>query len=370
MVVQRVRAWRERAGIGAAELARRAGLTRQALHRVETGAVEPGIHTALTLARELGTAVETLFELAPGETLAEPVGDAPAPGSRVRLARVGERTLALPLGAEDSFTWAADGVAGPPRPDGALPVTPTGDALALAARTVVVAGCDPSLRLLAAAVPGAAGRVLVRSLPSEEALRTVARGEAHGAAVHLWDTGTGSLNHAALDFALGPLGFSVHRLWTWTQGWMVAPGNPRGIRRAADLAGRGVRLANRPPGAGSRVLLDAWLAEAGVSPADVGGHDRLVASPAEVARAIRAGEADVGVGPQAVAAAHGLDFVPVQVEPVELVVPAAHARHPALAALLAAAASPALHAQLATLGGYDPAGAGQVTLVRPARRSA
>ncbi|WP_180970077.1 substrate-binding domain-containing protein [Deinococcus planocerae] len=363
-----VRAWRERAGVGAGELARRAGLTRQALHRVETGAVEPGIHTALALARALGTTVEALFELAPQEVWAQPVGGVPAPGSRVRLARVGEHTLALPLGAEDSFTCPADGVTGPPRADGAVSVTPTGEALA--ARTLVVAGCDPSLRLLAAAVPGAAGRVLVRPLPSEEALGAVERGEAHVAAVHLWDPRAGGLNHAALEGGLGPLGFSVYRLWTWTQGWMVAPGNPRGIRLAANLAGPGVRLVNRPPGAGSRVLLDAWLEAEGLSPADVGGYDRMAASPVEVARMVRAGEADVGVGPQAVALAHGLDFVPVQVEPVELVVPAAHARHPALPALLAAAASPALHAQLATLGGYDPAGAGGVTRVRPARRSA
>lgn len=78
----------------------------------------------------------------------------------------------------------------------------------------------------------------------------------------------------------------------------------------------------------------------------------------------------MGVGPQSVAAAHGLGFVPVQVEPVELVVPTAHAAHPTLRAVLDAAASPALHAQLATLGGYDAAGAGRPTLVLPGRRSA
>ena len=43
------------------ELARRAGLSRQALGAIEAGAYQPGVGAALALARELGESVEALF---------------------------------------------------------------------------------------------------------------------------------------------------------------------------------------------------------------------------------------------------------------------------------------------------------------------
>ena len=51
----------------------------------------------------------------------------------------------------------------------------------------------------------------------------------------------------------------LYTLWSWEQGLMVAPGNPLGIGGVADLRRPDVRLVNREEGAGSRLLLDAWL---------------------------------------------------------------------------------------------------------------
>ena len=45
------------------DLADRVGVTRQTIHSIETGKYNPSIELALRLARELGTAVEDLFEL-------------------------------------------------------------------------------------------------------------------------------------------------------------------------------------------------------------------------------------------------------------------------------------------------------------------
>ncbi len=46
-----------------AELAQRVGVTRQTIHSIEKGKYKPTIELALRLARELGVAVEELFEL-------------------------------------------------------------------------------------------------------------------------------------------------------------------------------------------------------------------------------------------------------------------------------------------------------------------
>ena len=50
-------------GMTQAELAERVGVTRQTIHSIEKGKYKPTIELALRLARELGVAVEDLFEL-------------------------------------------------------------------------------------------------------------------------------------------------------------------------------------------------------------------------------------------------------------------------------------------------------------------
>ena len=50
------------------ELARRAGISRQALGAIESGAYHPGVAIAIRLARELGSTVESLFGEVDDET--------------------------------------------------------------------------------------------------------------------------------------------------------------------------------------------------------------------------------------------------------------------------------------------------------------
>jgi len=50
-------------GLTQAELADLVGVTRQTIHSIESGKYNPSIELALRLARELGLAVEDLFEL-------------------------------------------------------------------------------------------------------------------------------------------------------------------------------------------------------------------------------------------------------------------------------------------------------------------
>ena len=59
-----LRSYRLRAdGMTQTDLADRVGVPRQTIHSIETGKYNPSIELALRLARELGTAVEDLFEL-------------------------------------------------------------------------------------------------------------------------------------------------------------------------------------------------------------------------------------------------------------------------------------------------------------------
>ena len=100
------------------ELARRAGISRQALGAIESGAYHPSVAIALRLARELGASVESLF----GEIDDEPQRSStpswfdderlrPAPGqSRVALARVGGKVVAVAQPAAHLALLPAAGV--------------------------------------------------------------------------------------------------------------------------------------------------------------------------------------------------------------------------------------------------------------------
>lgn len=362
-----LQAHRERAHLTRAELAALSGLSRQAIHNIESGAAVPSTPAALHLARALGVPVEALFSLPDPMLTARWLGDHPPDeAARVQLARVGGDWLAFPLLGAAGLHSAADGVlaqAGTHGLDGLVPVRPLADPQGLA-RTAVVAGCDPSLGVLAThAARQPAGRVLWRDQPSLLALRALLRGEAHAAGIHLWDPRSGESNRPFVLRELIGRPTHLYTLWDWEQGLMVAPGNPKRLYTPADLARPGVTLANRDPAAGSRLLLDAWLDEAGLSlerRAALPGYATAHPSHLALAQSVARGEADAGPGPRAAARACGLDFVPLQCERFDLVVPDEHLDHPGIQALLAAARQPSFHAELAALGGYDPRHAGEL----------
>ena len=57
---ERLRHAREARGLTQLELARRAGISRQALGAVEAGTYQPGVAVAIALARELGDSFESI----------------------------------------------------------------------------------------------------------------------------------------------------------------------------------------------------------------------------------------------------------------------------------------------------------------------
>jgi molybdate-binding protein len=213
---------------------------------------------------------------------------------------------------------------------------------------------DPALQILAAA----AGRsvVLVGTRGSFPALRALAGNAADGACIHLRHH-TGEYNAPFARALLRGRNPQLIRLWSREQGMLLPRGNPQRIQAPADLRDR--RVAKREQGAGTRVLLDQVLLDAGIAPEQVDGptfHSHL-----EVALAVASGIADAGVALRAAAVDLDLDFVPLTWEPYDLVLPAE-----ALGAaepLTRAARSPAIAAAIAAMPGYDTAELGVVVPV-------
>ena len=226
-----------------------------------------------------------------------------------------------------------------------------------AGRVFRLAGSDdPALDVVCRRI----GRSLqiVDAAGSFSGLRALRQGRADGAAVHLMHH-TGIYN---APFATGLLrGLRPHliHLWQREQGLLVPPGNPRGLQRAADLAG--LRVAKRRPGSGTRVLFDRLLLADGCDPDAVPGPE--TGSHLEAALEVAAGTVDAGLGVRSVARDLDLGFVPLVRERYEVVLTAAALD--AAAPLVAALHDPALRASIADLGGYDTADSGKVEELGP-----
>lgn len=397
-----VRAWRERAGLAQWDLAARVQTSRQTLAAIEAGRTVPGTVLALRLAAALACRVEELFRL-PGAdaavTMTARLVDTPGGASaeqlaseearcgkravRVRLAIVGGRAVAVPL------TGALGAVASLPEADGVVcggrGATARVRLLAPPERladTVVVAGCDPALPVVAAHLHRSHPRYGLAWLPSGslQALRWLRAGAAHVAGLHYRDPRTGQENVPLVRRVLAGrarasggantrvshcarvlvVGFA-----TWEEGLIVAPGNPRGIHAVRDVARPGVTFINREEGSGARALLDAALLAAGLPAARVRGYDRVAFSHMAVAQAVALGLVDAGLGVRTAARAFGLTFVPLQRERYDLVVPAALMDFPPVQALLDAARAAAVRSELEAVGEYDTSRLGTTLAVVP-----
>jgi molybdate-binding protein/DNA-binding XRE family transcriptional regulator len=374
-----LRAARAQRGLSQAELATRAGVTRQAVSAIESGKAAPTMSVALRLARVLGRRVDDLFRLVdelPGVS-AELLDADDLTGEdavRVQLANVGGRLIARPL------TGSAGVVLTLPRANGIVRERrqETGDRRqegrgarrrgrqsrpvrvdlfvepSRIENTIVAVGCDPATGLLADHLKRRHPmmELMVQGGNSLQALEAVARGEAHLAGTHLLDPKTGTYN---LPFARRLLGDDV-RLVTfavWEQGLMLAPGNPRGLQQVGDLARSNVRIANREPGSGARALLDAEMARARLRPSRVAGYEAVVQSHLAAAESVAAGLADAAIGVRAAAQALGLAFVPLAQERYDLAIPARFFELGAIQALLETLTSPLFRLEVEALGGYD-----------------
>ena len=155
---------------------------------------------------------------------------------------------------------------------------------------------------------------------------------------------------------------------SWREGLVLRPDVAGGISGVADLAERGLRLANREPGAEARSLLDREMSDAGIAASQVAGYDTQVTGHLQVAAAIAAGLADAGIASEPAARAYGLAFIPLAAEHFDLVIAAGLFGSREVQGLLKILSSAWLVDQLANLPGYDPARCGERIATLPQRR--
>jgi len=121
-----------------------------------------------------------------------------------------------------------------------------------------------------------------------------------------------------------------------------------------------VRFINRQPGSGTRVLLDLLLAEAGIAPTQLRGHEQCEFTHAAVAAFVASGMADAGLGVEVPARSFRLEFLPLEQERYFLLADERTLQTEALQPLLTLLASPGFQADVARLPGYEARDTGRV----------
>lgn len=203
-------------------------------------------------------------------------------------------------------------------------------------------------------------RLISSNVGSLGGLLATKRGHCHVAGTHLLDPETGEYNRSYVKKYLKDIPVAVFHLVKRMQGFMVAKGNPKGIRGLSDLIRPDVRFVNRQAGSGTRVLLDYELKKAGIDPRDIRGYDHEEYTHMAVAVDVKSGMADVGLGILSAAKALDLDFVPVTEEQYDIVIPKRFMDNELIRVLLSVIRSDRFKERVSKMGGYDPSMAGEL----------
>jgi putative molybdopterin biosynthesis protein len=201
---------------------------------------------------------------------------------------------------------------------------------------------------------------VVLSCSSGKAIHELLDGRAHIAGAHLRDPKSGEFNCGAAVRRLKRHPAVLVNFARWELGIATAAGNPMKLRGFADLARERIRIANREVGSGARAALDEALGELGLNSDAIEGYPRELAGHLEVAAAIAAGQADLGVTIRVAADVYGLGFVPLREERYDLVILKRDLDSTPVKAILDALNSRSFAREVAQFCGYDTSQMGAV----------
>jgi putative molybdopterin biosynthesis protein len=158
-------------------------------------------------------------------------------------------------------------------------------------------------------------------ISSLDGLISLRQGLCQMSTCHLIDAQSQEYNRPFIRHLFPGQAMALVQVYRREEGLIVRPGNPLGIKNLDDLGRPDILFVNREPGSGVRQWLDVQLKRLGLQPEQLRGYLQVVQSHQEVAYAVQAGRADVGIGIAASARAFGLGFIPLFEEPYEIALP-------------------------------------------------
>lgn len=326
MIGARIKLHRQRLGLSQADLAERAGVSRQLVGALEAGRHLPRVDSALGLANALGVDVGELFG-SEGHPIGVVSGRPPDEGSVVRLGRVGDQ-LVFSQARVETLGWdSADGVVEHGRVRRLTSVAPG----------PVMVGCEPALELLERNLREAGKGATAVGCSTRMAVAALGAGRAHAAVVH----------GARDDFPATSEDAQRFRLCSWRVG-LAAPSDAASGWAEEALEGQ-APVVQRESGASVQAAFER-AAGPGVDGPRVGGHVEAVRV------GLARGTAAVTIEPAAVAL--GAQFHPLETHEAELWLSRLSIGDPSTEALLNEINTSRFRLRLHGVGGYDLTGIG------------
>ncbi|MEH7095919.1 molybdopterin biosynthesis protein [Neobacillus vireti] len=196
-------------------------------------------------------------------------------------------------------------------------------------------------------------KIVSSHVGSMAGIMAIRKGEAHVAGIHLLDPSTKQYNRSYINKLLAGQDVVLYPFLKRMQGWILPQGNPLEIKSVTDLVRAGANFVNRQKGAGTRILFDLLLEEAGLSAEEITGYDREMFSHLAVAAEVKGDERGAGLGIYPAAKAMGLDFIPVADEEYDLVMKREFYESDSGRQLIDIIQSPAFREQVEKIGGYQ-----------------
>lgn len=224
---------------------------------------------------------------------------------------------------------------------------------------VIIGSHDLIIDVIADMMPNKYKNMFVSSthVGSMGGLMSLKRGEAHMAPIHLLDEETGEYNIPYVKRMFKEK-MAIIRGVGRIQGFIVKKGNPLGIQTIEDI--KRCRYVNRQRGAGTRILFDYKLKQAGINSEEINGYGNEMTTHMAVAALVQTDSADAGMGIQSAAKTMGLDFIPVGLEQYDFAIPQEYLELDFVKAFVEILKSDEFKEKLKELGGYSDDNIGEI----------
>jgi molybdate-binding protein/DNA-binding transcriptional regulator YhcF (GntR family) len=194
-------------------------------------------------------------------------------------------------------------------------------------------------------------------------LMALAAGEADFAGSHLWDEETDTYNIPFIRKLFPNQKMALITLAHRSLGLILAKGNPHQIEGLHHLTNLDLHIANRQPGSGTRVWLDAMLQREKIPLEQISQQSVEYLTHTAVAQAVAEGKADVGIGLQAAANSFAIAFIPLTLERYDLIMPEVTYHRPAIQWMIRWLHEPTVLGWIQRFRGYDTRETGQITWI-------
>jgi excisionase family DNA binding protein len=204
-----------------------------------------------------------------------------------------------------------------------------------------------------------AASLFMATVGSGAGLESIRSGVADFATAHLLDPARSGPSARAAQNSL-PSATVVVELFYRELGWVVPPGNPKGIESIRDLTRPKLRFINRQAGSGTRIYFDQELRRARLTSRKIAGYDETVSTHLEVGLRVLSGHYDAGLATRTTAQLLGLDFVRLTRERFDMLVPKDRFFTKPMQNVLSVVGSREFRERVSALGGYEVAESGRI----------